>query len=64
MDALRNHYAAIKQKNHLAPLEATIQYFATVLYDDCLIDDFYEEIDIEFEAREFENSLLGSLIKN
>jgi len=44
--------------------EATIQYFATVLYDDCLIDDFYEKIDIDVEEEEFGNSLLGSLIKN
>jgi len=62
MEALRQHYAAIQHKEDLHPLEATLQYFAVVLYDDCLIDDFYEEIDIETDDEEYLNgNLIGAV---
>lgn len=61
MEELRKSFNAIKHKNYLAPLEATLQYFAVVLYDDCLIDEFYDQIDIEFDKSESKPLLIGSI---
>jgi len=64
MDNLRKAYNSIQVRDDLHPLEATVQYYATVLYDDCLLDDFYEEIDINSDKDTSEGTLLGILDKN
>lgn len=64
MDDLRKYYKAMEYKYNLHPLEATLQYFAVVLYDDCLIDDFYQEIDIDTDEIMPPSNLLGALDKN
>jgi len=61
MNKMRKVYNGIKFRDDLHPLENTVQYFATVLYDDCLIDDFYEEIDINSDKDASERNLLGIL---
>lgn len=64
MDTFREYYTSILHKNYAPPLQSTIQYFATLLYDDCLIDDFYDQLDIEIEEGNYENGLIGSIIDN
>jgi len=64
MEELRKQYASISHKNYAPPLEATLQYFALALYDDCLIDDFYDHLDIYYEEIEINDKLIGSYFKN
>jgi len=64
MNKLRKAYNGIQFREHLHPLEKTVQYFATVLYDDCLIDDFYEDIEINSDEEHFNSHLLGAVDKN
>lgn len=64
MSMMQKAYNAIQFRDGLHPLEKTVQYFATVLYDDCLLDDFYKEIDIKSNKDSSERNLLGILDEN